>query len=180
MQFQVGQAVQALDDNLEGVITAIDAEGITVESSDGFSLRFRERELIPLRSMDPRLLHISESAIKDKEAPSKRTVPKIKPKERNQPPMEVDLHIHQLTNQKGMSNYDMLTLQLDTAERQLKFAISKRIPKVVFIHGVGKGILRAELEYLFGRYDQVKYYDAEYQKYGVGALEVYIYQNVNS
>ena len=95
--------------------------------------------------------------------------------------MEVDLHIHQLTNStKHMSNHDMLTLQLDTAKRQLDFAIRKRIQKVVFIHGVGEGVLKLELEYLFSRYDNVKFYDADYQKYGLGATEVYIYQNVAS
>jgi len=31
---------------------------------------------------------------------------------------------------------------------------------------------------LFGRYNNVKYYDANYQKYGLGATEVYIYQNI--
>jgi len=70
-------------------------------------------------------------------------------------------------------------LQLDTARRQLEFAIRKRIQKVVFIHGVGEGVLKTELEYLFGRYN-VKYYDADYQKYGLGATEVYIYQKTNS
>ena len=79
-----------------------------------------------------------------------------------------------------MSNHDMLTLQLDTAKRQLDFAIRKRIQKVVFIHGVGEGVLKLELEYLFSRYDNVKFYDADYQKYGLGATEVYIYQNVAS
>jgi dsDNA-specific endonuclease/ATPase MutS2 len=74
----------------------------------------------------------------------------------------------------------MLTLQMDTAKRQLEFAIRKRIQKVVFIHGVGEGVLKTELEYLFGRYNNVKYYDADYQKYGLGATEVYIYQNVDS
>tara|TARA_R110002074_G_C12541922_1_gene665777 strand:- start:1122 stop:1406 length:285 start_codon:yes stop_codon:yes gene_type:complete len=94
--------------------------------------------------------------------------------------MEVDLHINQLVNSaKGMSNHDMLTLQLDTAKRKLDFAINKRIQKIVFIHGVGEGVLKMELEYLFGRYDNVKYYDANYQKYGLGATEVYIYQNVS-
>ena len=34
-----------------------------------------------------------------------------------------------------------------------------------------------ELEYLFGRYDNIKYYDADYKKYGLGATEVYIFQN---
>ena len=76
-----------------------------------------------------------------------------------------------------MSNYDMLNIQLDTAKRQLDFAISKRIQTVVFIHGVGEGVLKEELRYLFNRYDNVKFYDADYQKYGSGATEVYIYQN---
>ena len=76
-----------------------------------------------------------------------------------------------------MANHDMLTLQLDTAKRQLEFAIRKRIQKVVFIHGVGEGVLKIELDYLFGRYGNVKFYDADYQKYGLGATEVYIYQN---
>ena len=71
----------------------------------------------------------------------------------------------------------MLTIQLDAAKRQLDFAISKRIQKVVFIHGVGEGVLRTELEFLFNRYDNVKFYDADYQKYGRGATEVYIFQN---
>ena len=92
--------------------------------------------------------------------------------------MEVDLHIHQLVpSSKGMSNYDMLNIQMETAKRQLEFAIRKRIQKVVFIHGVGAGVLKEELNYLFKRYENVKYYDADYQKYGLGATEVYIYQN---
>lgn len=93
--------------------------------------------------------------------------------------MEVDLHIHHLVkSSKGMTNHDMLTLQLDTARRQLEFAIKNRIQKIVFIHGVGEGVLKTELDYLFGRYNNVKFYDANYQKYGLGATEVYIYQNV--
>ncbi|MEX0273541.1 MAG: Smr/MutS family protein, partial [Flavobacteriaceae bacterium] len=47
----------------------------------------------------------------------------------------------------------------------------------VFIHGVGEGVLREELQYLFRRYDNVEYYDADYQQYGLGATEVYIFQN---
>ena len=94
------------------------------------------------------------------------------------PTMEVDLHINQLVNSsKGMSHHEMLNLQMDTAKRQLEFAMRKRIQKVVFIHGVGEGVLKEELNFLFGRYDNLKHYDADYQKYGLGATEVYIYQN---
>jgi dsDNA-specific endonuclease/ATPase MutS2 len=92
--------------------------------------------------------------------------------------MEVDLHIHQLVPKtKGMDNFDMLTLQIDTAKRQLEFAIKKRIQRVVFIHGVGEGVLRAELEYLFRQYGNLQFDDADYKKYGRGATEVYIFQS---
>jgi hypothetical protein len=76
-----------------------------------------------------------------------------------------------------MASHEMLNLQLDTAKRQLEFAIKKHIQRIVFIHGVGEGVLKLELEYLFKRYDNLKFYDANYQKYGVGATEVYIFQN---
>jgi dsDNA-specific endonuclease/ATPase MutS2 len=68
-------------------------------------------------------------------------------------------------------------LQSETAKRHLEFAIRNRIPKIVFIHGVGEGVLKAELDFLFGRYDTISFQDANYQKYGLGATEVYIKQN---
>jgi DNA-nicking Smr family endonuclease len=114
--------------------------------------------------------------IKEDSRQRKKNVAKVK--ERNAPKLEVDLHIHQLVpSTKGMSNFDMLNIQLETAKRQLEFAMKKRIQKVVFIHGKGAGVLQEELKYLFGRYDNLKYYDADYRKYGLGATEVYIFQN---
>ena len=183
MNFKVGDMVSVLDDNISGIITRIKEDTIIIESSEGFEFEFRPHELMSFSNQKlPSSIFNEQSldeVIKEKETTKKRKTPRIKPKERNLPPMEVDLHIHQLTNStKHLSNHDMLTLQLDTAKRQLEFAIRKRISKVVFIHGVGEGVLKTELEYLFGRYN-VKYYDADFQKYGLGATEVYIYQNIN-
>ena len=76
-----------------------------------------------------------------------------------------------------MSNYDILTLQTETAKRHIEFAIKNRIPKIVFIHGVGEGILKAELDFLLGRYENIAFQNANYQKYGFGATEIYIKQN---
>jgi dsDNA-specific endonuclease/ATPase MutS2 len=185
MNLKVGDKVSVIDENISGVVTKLTGSSITIESSDGFEFEFDAHELMlskdqkmPSRFFNEQSL---DEVIKEKEAFKKRNIPKIKPKERTQPAMEVDLHIHQLINStKHMNKYDMLTLQMDTAKRQLEFAIRKRIQKVVFIHGVGEGVLKSELEYLFGRYNNVKYYDADYQKYGLGATEVYIYQNVDS
>ena len=76
-----------------------------------------------------------------------------------------------------MDAYDKLNTQMDTARYKLDWAREERIPKLVFIHGVGEGVLKKELEYLFNRYDGITYYDADFQKYGRGATEVYMYQN---
>lgn len=176
-----GDKVSVLDDAISGVVTALKGNEVTIITPDGFELDFTRNELIVMDgSLSKReLARMDDSSVmseKEHKKPGKTV--RVKPKERSLPPMEVDLHINQLLPKtRGMDNYEMLTVQLDTAKRQLDFAISKRIQKVVFIHGVGEGVLRTELEYLFNRYENVKFYDADFQKYGRGATEVYIFQN---
>lgn len=180
--FKPGDKVAVLDEDLEGKVLQISGSEVEIETTEGFLLSFPAAELVKIGSSIPNILpddvsDLSE-VIQQKESSKKRKSVRVKPKERNQPPMEVDLHIGKLVARSGgLSNYDMLTIQMDTAKRQLEFAMSKRIQKVVFIHGVGEGVLKAELETLFNRYENVKYYDADYQKYGLGATEVYIFQN---
>lgn len=184
MKFRIGDSVQVLDDTLSGVITKIEGNTISIETRDGFILDYEKGELLPEASSSKIKNDIFSGktvteVIKEKELPKKRTAIRKKLKERFQPTMEVDLHINQLVrSSRGMTNHDMLTLQLDTAKRKLEYAIKNRIQKIVFIHGVGEGVLKLELEYLLGRYSNVKQYDADYKKYGLGATEVYIYQNV--
>jgi hypothetical protein len=43
-----------------------------------------------------------------------------------------------------MSNYDILTLQSETAKRHINLRLKFQI---VFIHGVGEGVLKAELDF---------------------------------
>src|SRR5699024_6631962 len=94
-------------------------------------------------------------------------------KRREEKPMEVDLHIGALpASTQKWSDYKILNYQLEIARQKLEFAIERHIRRVVFIHGIGKGVLRMELYTLLRRYDQVEFYDAEYKKYGRGATEV--------
>lgn len=178
--FKEGDRVEVLDEMLSGVVVSVSGKEITIETDDGFVMQFTENELVKRPNTDDiRVTNYEVAKVKaEKEIGKKRKTTILKPKERNAPKMEVDLHINQLVkSSKGMSNHEMLNLQMETAKRQLEFAMKKRIQKVVFIHGVGEGILKEELNFLFGRYENVKYYDADYQKYGLGATEVYIYMN---
>ncbi len=176
--FVIGDQVEVLDEAISGTVEAVHGDIITLITDEGFAMKYTSKELVKI-SGEIHVTNFEAAQIKrEKDLSKKKTFQIPKPKERNAPKMEVDLHINQLVKStRGLSNFEMLNIQLDAAKRQLNFAIAKRIQKVVFIHGVGEGILKEELYYLFNKYDNLKFYDADYQKYGLGATEVYIFQN---
>jgi dsDNA-specific endonuclease/ATPase MutS2 len=181
MRLEIGNKVAVLDDVLKGVVIAIDADAITIETEDGMSFKFTKRELVKIEEDQHELSKFSDinNPLLNQKISDNKPKKSLFTKTKNEVILEVDLHINQLVKStKGLDNYDMLNLQILTAKRKIEYAISKRISKIVFIHGVGEGVLRAELTSLLNRYP-VKYYDASYKKYGLGATEVYIYQNVN-
>jgi len=182
MQFLIGKKVAVLDDVLKGVIVRIDNQTISIEDNDGMVYQYHQKELVLIEEDQYQLSKFSDinnSLLNEKLEEKKPKISNFK-KEKNEVILEVDLHINQLIREtKGMDNFDMLTLQLNTAKRKIEYAISKRISKSIFIHGVGEGVLKSELHYLFGRYP-VRFYDASYKKYGLGATEVYVYQNPKS
>ena len=177
--FSKGDKVSVLDDAVNGVVISVNKNEVFIETDDGFTMTYFVNELIKIN--DTSILSKSTRSFdvnvikQQKEIPPPRSFVKEKKNKGEIPPPEFDLHIEKLTkNFLGMSNYDILTLQSETAKRHIEFAIRNRIPKIVFIHGVGEGILKAELDFLLGRYDNLSFQDANYQKYGVGATEVYI------
>ena len=183
MIFNIGDKVSVLDDNMDGIVTKIQNNQISIETTEGFELNFQVKELIKTgNSSDFKnsISNFNSSEIqKTKEIPKPRSFVKEK-KVKEIPPPEFDLHIEKLVkNFRGMSNYEILTLQSETAKRHLDFAIKNRIPKIVFIHGVGEGILKSELDFLLARYENIDFKEGNYQKYGQGATEVFIRQNQN-
>lgn len=180
--FSKGDKVAVLDDDFNGVVVSVKGQEVTIETEDGFVMKFDAKELIVIED-DKDLKNVNSLDInrikKEKELPKPRSFVKEKKSRTEMGVPEFDLHIEKLVpNKRGMSNYDILTLQTETAQRHIEFAIKNRIPKIVFIHGVGEGILKAELDFLLGRYDNLTFQDANYQKYGLGATEIYFKQNV--
>lgn len=88
---------------------------------------------------------------------------------------EVDLHIHELVDSyKHLSNAQILSIQMDHMQQKLNKAITNRVKKIIFIHGVGNGVLKSEIIKVLKTYDHIAYYDAKYNRYGFGATEVSI------
>ena len=180
--FSKGDKVSVLDDAIDGVVVSVKDKEVVVETTDGFVMTYFVNELIKVNdssSLDDSIKRFNVSEIKKEKAiPKPRSFVKERKSKNEIPVPEFDLHIEKLVrNKHGMSNYDILTLQSETAKRHVEFAIKNRIPKIVFIHGVGEGVLKSELDFLLGRYDNVDFQEANYQKYGQGATEVYIKQS---
>ena len=116
--------------------------------------------------------------IRQKESGNKR--PRIATKRENKIAssaiIEVDLHINALIdNSKGMSNSEMLEVQMDEFRKKLDEAIKNKTKKIVFIHGVGNGVLKMKLRHeLSTKYKKLKFQDASFKEYGYGATMVFI------
>nr|WP_294788862.1 Smr/MutS family protein [uncultured Flavobacterium sp.] len=177
-----GDKVSVLDEAINGTVVSVKNNEVLIETTDGFKMTFFVNELLKIQDSSNLMNSIKridlEEISKEKTEPKPRSFVKEKKEKRDIGVPEFDLHIEKLVpNKRGMSNYDILTLQTETAKRHIEFAIRNRIPKIVFIHGVGEGILKAELDFLLGRYDGIDFQDANYQKYGLGATEIYFRQN---
>ena len=94
---------------------------------------------------------------------------------------EVDLHINELVNDfSRLSNGEMLLIQINYFRKSMESALANNFSKIIFIHGVGNGVLKAEIrkqteEY----YPKCKFYDAQMSKYGQGATEIDLSFNKN-
>ena len=177
-----GDKVTVIDEDVNGVVIGVKNSEITIETEDGFVMTYFVNELLKINISSNLMDSIKRINVveisKEKETPKPRSFVKEPKNKREIPAPEFDLHIEKLVfNKRGMTNYDILTLQTETAKRHIEFAIRNRIPKIVFIHGVGEGILKAELDFLLGRYDNIAFQDGNYQKYGQGATEVFIKQS---
>lgn len=88
---------------------------------------------------------------------------------------EVDLHISSLrSDYSTMPPSEILIYQLDYFQRMLESAIAFNYQKVVFIHGIGNGILKNAIADKVKDYENVELRRASFAKYGYGAVEVHI------
>jgi hypothetical protein len=89
---------------------------------------------------------------------------------------EVDLHIEEITdNIEGLQPGEIMQMQMARFETTLEGALKGKgkTKRIVYIHGVGNGKLRYEIQkVLKNKYPSLQYQDASYAEYGFGATMV--------
>lgn len=173
MKFQPGDRIRFLDSSDGGeIIRLLDKNRLVVKTDHGFEFTVDEanvvKEVIPDEYEIS--IHEQEKFIRGKVLSDFGRKKRKKPVERE---MEIDLHIYELVDStRNMTNGEILQIQVRFFKRKLQEAIEKRISKVIFIHGVGEGVLRSEIRHYLKGIENVEIIDGDYRKYGAGATEV--------
>lgn len=125
---------------------------------------------------------LADSLMKSKkEDNEKKQTPKKEKREttKKEDVLEVDLHAEELiSTTSGMSNGDILMMQMKEFQRIMDENIKHTGKCIVFIHGKGEGVLRKNiLQELKYRYKGCTWQDASFREYGFGATMVKIGQS---
>lgn len=88
----------------------------------------------------------------------------------------IDLHIEKLSpNPEFISNKEKINLQISTFEKELNLALTSNADTITFIHGIGSGSLKHQIQKKLSEHPHVKFYeDAEKTKFGYGATKATI------
>lgn len=125
--------------------------------------------------METELDKLSQSDFK-KVVREKEAKPRVKKqiRKRTSEIIEVDLHINELLdNSEGLSNREILEIQTEKIDSEMKAAIQSGAKKIVFIHGIGQGVLKQEVTNLLNKKFKKYYFqDASFKEYGYGATMV--------
>ncbi|MGB5394308.1 MAG: DNA mismatch repair protein MutS [Lutimonas sp.] len=172
-EFKIGDTVAVVDEDLSGKIVQIDLDQISFRSQDDFIFTYSKNELVLKEKLPAQILFQDENKFRADKIEIKRKTALSKKMLKKAPSLEVDLHIEKIIDHyRQLDNYQILEKQLDFAKHKIEFAQRKNIKKIVFIHGVGAGVLKYELLRVLKNYP-VEINEASYAQYGEGATEIY-------
>lgn len=179
MHFKEGEKVKFLTDSGEGtIISFTDRDHAVVEDETGFEQTYPVNQLVKIYGdqsgaiQDDYDLEMAEDA---SVAPTK-SGEEVSDVVKRKGYWEIDLHTHALLEtEAGMTSGELLNHQLFELKRFYRNAREKRVRRIVIVHGIGKGVLKAEVRHFLEGQDNVSFYDADFREYGKGATEAELY-----
>lgn len=172
MSLNPGDKVHFLNEEGGGIVIRISHGKAVVEDEHGFERIVGITELVTLsgkKAWRERLAN-AEPPVKPE---ARNPTPVKKSRKPVNEPEEVDLHIQHLADRyKHMTNREIVLLQMSHFHSALQGARERKASSLVVIHGVGRGVLKAEIRAALAEMDRCSFEDANYLKYGYGATEI--------
>jgi len=156
MQFTIGDKVLFKKDDLKGEIIRVSSiYKVTVLTDDGFEMDISVKDLVKVEVGTDKAASYGEIGYsKDKASGSLKS----KKQEKSQTMLKVDLHIELLTdNYQYMDNFEIVQIQLDLCQKKIEKALNSNYQKIIIVHGIGTGVLKAEVHKLLSHY-MLRYY----------------------
>ena len=173
MKFSKGDKVDFLNETGGGTVLGYTVTmKVRLLSDDGFVNECEEDALVKKTRQQLYNMHLRHFP-KDKGAHNTNNKANIKS------PATVDLHIESLLETTlGLSNHEILRIQLSHFKQKMENAIESGAESITFIHGIGEGVLKFELTQRLKQYENITWENASMKKYGEGATKV-VFQNRN-
>jgi hypothetical protein len=186
VKFSIGDKVKIVDEKSEGVVVRFNKSSLVVEI-DGLDFEYLANEVVKLGPQEselnnlykfhlPNLNHIKAEdkpkTVKQDQKENAIELGRVRGKRNRKNVLEFDLHIHDLlVRHNHMTAGEMLNYQLDYAVNCLEESIKNNESAVIFIHGIGKGVLKIELQHIIKAYG-LDFHDGFMTEYGRGATRV--------
>ena len=135
------------------VILVIGDKKLKVEDEYGFKYILNFSDILPLNtSTDNIISYGTNFVIKDEEiTKEKKKMSFSKKDSRGQ--VKIDLHIDKITSNYDMKNSEIIKMQMDFCKKELDQAMIKQKYSLEIIHGIGGGVLKAEVHKLLNLYN---------------------------
>lgn len=164
----------------EPIVQTVTVKSIQVARGNGFSANeYLDSDTLLIKldkdqSLEEALDKLSQNEIRKQAGEYKPKPIVIKKNTKNPDIEEIDLHIEEIIdNHEGLSNREILDIQMARFETTLTGAINGTTKRIVFIHGIGNGRLKMEVRNMLDKkYFLYKYQDASFEEYGYGATMV--------
>ena len=195
IEFQPGDVVKFINDVGKATVLRTEGSMVVVEDEDGFERSVPSRELMVAGDPNEEAKQYGNNMpdiaqLLRKEVGEKRMRELQKDFDvryhrenatnmaRRDAHMEVDLHIHELVDdQRGLPDRAKLAIQMAHFDRMMDIAKREKLRRIVFIHGIGQGVLRHQIRTsLDQHHPDCTFRDGDPRKYGSGATEVWLGQ----
>ena len=193
--FKAGDLVKFLNDVGTATVLRVKGNVVIVEDEDGFERSVERAELMDAGDRDQdekkygnklpdvaQLLtqEVGERRMKElqRDFEVRYQHAQATSMSRRDAHMEVDLHIHELVDdQRGLADGAKLAIQMAHFDRMMDIAKREKLRRIVFIHGVGQGVLRHQIRTALDQHHpDCNYREGDPRRYGSGATEVWLGQ----
>ena len=156
MEFKVGDKVLFKKETQSGIIIKINSlYKVVVEITDGFEMNVSIKDIIKVEgNTDKSSAYGTHFYTKDMQE-NRSDVSK---QQRSQSVLKIDLHIELLTsNYQYLDNFEIVQIQLNECHGKIEKALNSNCQKIIIVHGIGTGVLKAEVHKLLNNY-KLRYY----------------------